>query len=785
MHTVNILEELSLDLEKESQSGLHGPKELIDEGAYRHSKSIMHYAPSVFFEYQHDIEGNITLRYLSPEIIDLFSVQTNPSQLNHFYKRLKQLTLLYQQQQSKEGLPYIESQYPLNDGNMLYYNIGIANAIDPLDGQKVFLGYIADISKQRISEKAQVDTNIKYRDTVATMGLGLMELDSNNDLLYVNRSLGNLVGYEPNAMKGKHVTDFFGEEYLSAHYLEGKERPLNNFQLEFKDRGGNKKWCVVNQTINYNAQKEIIGYIAIIIDITDHKVEQHELMNAKKEAEKSASSKELFLANMSHEIRTPMNAIMSMANELSKTVLTPEQKYCLQTIRSASKSLLVIIDDILDLSKIDAGQLNLEYIGFSLQDLLHEVMKFVMHKGEKKGLAMISKEVDRSIAGILIGDPYRINQVILNLLSNAVKFTEKGSVSLEARLLSDEGSYQEIEVIVSDTGIGMDPAFVEHLFDNFTQEFESVSRKYGGTGLGMSISKKLIGQMGGRFNVESEKGIGSTISFILKLEKGLESDIRNEVPISINEDLLVNRKVLIVDDNEMNRLVAATILLNYGAQVMAAESGESAIEMIQEGNFDVILMDIQMPVLNGYETTGRLRNLGYAGPIIALTASAVSGEREKCLSAGMDDYITKPIKEDTFILLIDQWIKDRPYSVEQPIIDQPLYSLEGLLEISKGRQDFVTKMMELFCKQMPIATSDLAEALARKDFDNLSQIAHKLKSTIDNLGIITIQRTIRDIETLSHSDTPLDELSALVNLVIDTVNKVVIELNMEINRRTA
>ncbi|WP_316796675.1 ATP-binding protein [Pedobacter agri] len=758
----------------------------LDEPTEKHIRtdlpSDINYTPNVFFEFELSTEGNINLHNINSKISHFFPLHNNDLQLNHFYKKLKQLALSYQSEKS-ECLPCFESHLLLEDGNMVYLNIGIAKCLNISTDCNLYLGYISEITQQLLSNKVQINPHMKYRDAIATMGLGFMELDNENKLLYVNKSLCDLVGYDLKFMEGRKVTEIFGDDYLSPYDLDSPSKPVSNFQLKFKDQLGKKIYVVVNQSINYGNDSEIIGYIAIIIDITRFKVKKLELINAKKEAEKSANSKELFLANMSHEIRTPMNAIMSMSNELSKTILTYEQEYCVQTIQSASKSLLVIIDDILDLSKIEAGQLNLEFIGFNLQKILHEAMQFVMHKGAKKGLTMIAEKVDRNLSKVLIGDPYRINQVILNLLSNAVKFTDKGSVKLAAKLINDENAYQEIEVIVSDTGIGMDDTFVEHLFDNFSQEFESVSRKYGGTGLGMSISKRLISQMGGYIVVKSEKGVGSTISFILKLKKGDVSDLQNEEEISVDEDLLKDRKILIIDDNEMNRLVAATILLNYGAQVMVAETGELAIEMAIEDNFDVLLMDIQMPVLNGYETTGRLRIAGYTGPIIALTASAITGEKEKCLAAGMDDYITKPIKEKAFISLLDKWIKDRPYSMIQPKIEQPLYSLEGLREISKGREDFVTKMIELFCKQMPVANNELAEALNVKDFNALSLISHKLKSTIDNLRILSIQRVIRDIETLSNSNISIEDLKFMVDTVIKTIDQVVNELEKELIKR--
>lgn len=517
--------------------------------------------------------------------------------------------------------------------------------------------------------------------------------------------------------------------------------------------------------------------------LKNSQLQTQELSNAKIDTEKTQDIKQLFLVNMSHEIRTPMNAIISMANQLSRTTLTNEQDYFTQTIQTASKNLLVIIDDILDISKIDAGKLDLENSGFNLTIILSEVMQLMMHKAEKKGLEIdyILPE-DIHISPVLIGDSNRINQVILNLLSNSIKFTDNGSVILTAVVLQNDEDSQEIEISVKDTGIGMDPEFVNLLFENFSQEHESISRQYGGIGLGMSISQKLVSQMGGHFKVESEKGVGSAISFVIKLKKGSNADLPKAVKTTYNEELFAGRKILIVDDNETNRLVASTVLLGYGAQVLNAEDGDMALEMVKEDAYDIILMDIQMPVLDGYETTRMLRQKGYLGTIIALTASVVAGEKERCIAAGMDDYLTKPINEELLIDVINSWIKEKPLDIPEPEFTQPLYSLEGLRIISKGREDFVTKMIELFCGQVPDALTNLNASFQENDLPQVSKLAHKLKSTIDHLEIKSIQRTIRDIEVLSEEGSRAELIP-----MIDEVNRVLIqvmeELQLELEER--
>ncbi|MGQ7853119.1 ATP-binding protein [Pedobacter sp. WC2501] len=625
-----------------------------------------------------------------------------------------------------------------------------------------------------------------YHNVIANMKLGLLELDMKEQIVYANNSFCEISGYDFEDIKGRSVSELFNGKLFSSEgdAINYESITSELSEIQYLDAKGERKWWLVCRTINFNDKSEVIGSLLVNFEITRNKGQELELNAAKLKAEKAANSKDMFLANMSHEIRTPMNAIITMVNQLSRTNLTVEQDYCIQTIQTASKNLMVIIDDILDLSKIEAGKVNLEYIGLNISKVLREVIQVIIHRAEKKGLVIHYLQPDYDdIIPVLIGDPFRISQVVLNLLSNAIKFTDKGSVSLTLSLLADFDDAQEIEVLVKDTGIGMEPEFIKLLFDNFSQEYESVSRRYGGTGLGMSISKKLVSQMGGYFNVKSEKGRGSSISFVIRLKKGIDTDLPVEPKLVLSDDLFSGKRILIVDDNEMNRLVASTILLNFGPQIMVAESGEVALEMVDKEDFDLILMDIQMPVLNGYDTTRLLRDGGYKGPIIALTASAISGEREKCIAAGMDDYITKPINEELFVKVIDKWMVKKTVTPDHPEAALPLYNLDGLYVISKGREDFVTKMIQLFCDQMPIALNDLNNALENTELQTISKQAHKLKSTIDHLGIISIQRVIRDIESLSDENAPVSELIPMIDQVNHVINRVILDLQTEIKRR--
>jgi PAS domain S-box-containing protein len=652
-------------------------------------------------------------------------------------------------------------------------------------------GFFA-IQENITSEKAIEDTlranEEKYRNIITNMKLGLLEVDNDEKITYANKSFCEMSGYALPELLGKKaralLTNSKTSRLLEEKLARRKQGLSDAYEVMAIDKRGETRWWFVSGAPRYNDKGELLGSIGIHLDITEQKKLEHELIEARINAEQLARTKELFLANMSHEIRTPMNAIMGMSSQLAKTNLAPQQQFYLDIIHSASENLLVIINDILDLSKIEAGRLSLENIGFQPKAIITRSMRVLVHKAEEKGIILANSHFDKDIAPVLLGDPHRLTQVLLNLMSNAVKFTEKGSVDLHFNLVKNKKDSQVIQVTVKDTGIGMDKVFIDSLFEKFSQEYESVTRTYGGTGLGMSICKELIELMGGNITAESKKGVGTTISFVLEFRKGSFDDLPQKVIFQENSDFLAGKNVLIADDNEMNRLVASIFVENYGARVIHAGNGVEAIEEFEKQIPDVILMDIQMPAMNGFDATRIIREKHKEIPIIALTANAIKGENEKCIAAGMNDYVSKPFKEEDLLKTIAKWLGEEVNVVtigknggETP--DEQLYDLSTLRDISRGNDAFVEKMVNIFCDQTPPMLREMTIAMYDNDLERMGAIAHRIKPSIDNLNINSLKQTIRTIEKMGYEKTNSPDLPDLLKEVDVIIERVLRKMKQE------
>ncbi|MBO9199587.1 MULTISPECIES: PAS domain S-box protein [Niastella] len=679
---------------------------------------------------------------------------------------------------------YLKNRQPVNneelkmaDGRLLERNY------IPLFIDDVYRGHLwtyTDITERKRSEIKLKRQEEKYRSIIANMNLGLIEVDLDENIRYVNQSFCLLCGYEEYELIGKNASDLFVKE-------ENKEMIRNKnssrllglsdaYEMNVNTKNSDANWWLVSGAPLYNDKQQLIGSIGIHLDITEQKMLQRQLEEAKKIAEKSVHAKDLFLANMSHEIRTPMNAILGMSKQLQKTILNQQQQSFLEIIGTAAENLLVIINDILDFSKLEAGKVTLEEIGFNMHDLVTNTSRVLKLKAEEKGLQFkvsVAPEVDK----VLKGDPYRINQVLMNLLSNSIKFTKRGNVTLQCLLNNNHLYSQELVIVISDTGKGMDEGYLKNLFNKFSQEDESIARSYGGTGLGMSIVKQLVELMNGTIEVQSRKGEGTIVTILLEFAKGVENDLPKKDNSHVEAHILADKKILLVEDNEMNRVVAETILNQYGAAISEAVNGMEALEALRNNHFDIVLMDIQMPVMDGLEATHHIRqDLASNIPIIALTANAVKGEMEKCIQAGMNDYLSKPFEEEDLVRLIAKWLGRETHfgPVKITAIDEtPLYDLCKLKQITRGDKKFILKMLQLFISETTIGIKNMETAFEQKDIKQVQFLAHRMKSSLNNLNISSAATLAEKIETGVWVDPELPALKKHIIALRTIMDKVI------------
>jgi len=473
--------------------------------------------------------------------------------------------------------------------------------------------------------------------------------------IHVNKQFCELLMLTELEIVGKTDDELFGKS-LTLHYRNKEAQVIktqspSRLRQNFNSKKGIRTFSIELFPL-FDHNNEVLGVSGIASDITDAVQNQRNLISALKRAESAEKHTQSFLANMSHEIRTPLNSIIGLSYQLLKSDMRQKEHGFVRTIHAASEHLLVLINDILDTSKIEAGKLGLDQTSFSLRELIQLMVELLRQKAEEKNIRIIT-EIDSSLFDSHIGDPHRLKQILLNLLTNAVKFTPKGLIRITCKVEEDEAKQQSIALTIIDTGIGIEQEYIDRIFTKFSQEDKSTTRNYGGTGLGMFITKSLVELMGGTISVSSQKEIGTHVKINLSLPKNLVPVIQLPAKATTDTSILNNLHILVVDDNEMNRLVASTVLENHGIIVSEAVNGADALSKLEKESYDLILMDLQMPVMDGLEASLKIRkDLGLSVPIVALTASALNEESHRCLDAGMNDFIIKPFKEEEMVQVL-------------------------------------------------------------------------------------------------------------------------------------
>lgn len=641
----------------------------------------------------------------------------------------------------------------------------------------VYAEILLNMELRQQFESELLNQKERFQNIISSIDAGLVQMDENFNITFTNHSFLKFYSYNKSSVFGKNAFNLFlkPEDWdplmLKKNQLEKKEVLLE--ELLTKDSKGNFI-PILASIVRYDTD-ETKGFLAVIIDLTNQKKLENELRDAIQKVEESMSYKEKFFANVSHELRTPLNIIGGSLSEVVKQRLSEDAHFLVNQANVASRHMLSLVNNILEFAKINEGAIKLTLKNFNLKNTLKDTFNIFELMTREKGLRY-ELFIDEAIHPHITGDYGKLNQILINFLGNAIKFTDQGSVTLAVKLLETTRHSQRIGFSIADTGIGMNKVFLENIFDEYAQD-NSVENLKSGTGLGMTISKRLIDFMDGHVEVHSEKNKGTTVHFNLTFEKR-EKPVNHKI-IQTNKSLLSNKVFLIAEDNYMNAVVLERKISDLGARVVTVENGQLAVEALQKQHFDLVFMDVQMPILDGFGATKAIReNLKLNIPIIAITANVFKNGIHDYLDFGFNDVILKPFEDELLYSRTLEALKpnkedrSKKRNKKTPVhkATKKEYQLEYLKKISHGDPKFYRRMLVVFVDIMKTAIKDLNTALDSQNVDSIAKTVHKIKPSLKDLKVKTAVDLIEVIESSEYKDS--DFVVTNTKALLKTLKKV-------------
>lgn len=632
------------------------------------------------------------------------------------------------------------------------------------------------------TEKLILNREAKFKGIIDNFRLGLLEVHPDGSIIHANEAFCDMSGFSCEELIGRDGGELLLDEaerermkVRNASRIEGEE---DVYELRVFNKFGETRYWLVSAAPLVGDDGNVHGSIGIHWDITHLKEMEFELKDAKRKAEESSKAKAMFLANMSHEIRTPLNGIVGMAEQLAQSQLGADQRYFTDIMRSASSTLLSIINDVLDISKIESGKFSIETIPFNLNETVKRTLSIFEDKAKQAGISLdIDLMDDRGISHL--GDPHRLSQVLFNIVGNAIKFTHAGYVRVTSQLARKENDICLVSFTIQDTGVGMDMAYLAKVFEAFSQEDASITRKFGGSGLGLSIARSIVQIMGGTIHIESEKGKGTCVEIRIPMRISNDKTKQEIVEMTDLQKSLKGIRVLAVEDNELNRMVLQVILKKCEVIVSIAQNGQEAIDLIQEKEFDIVLMDVQMPIVDGLEATKYIREeLKLNTPIIGLSANAMPEEVEVCKQAGMNDYLVKPYSERALVEIMRKWTEEEkflPEEIGELALDKEL-DLSMLKQYVGNDVNVLKDVVSGYLEHLPPQLDRLELAIVGSDITAIRHELHQLKASMEIIGVRPVGLSFVGISNELKSEGLSPLATSAINSLITNGKQAIVSL---------